>query len=270
MDAHCSTCSINEYIDEASITAGQISSTASFAYTINPLTAKLPMTVTSANPTLLSTYLTAPGSASSLTVGQTLQFSLFCHYSSGPDQSCTGTDIYGDAATSFTSSNTAVATIGAAGSANAGLVTAVAPGSDSIQAMVGAVSSSTWGLTISNPSVTLSNISLATTGGVTSIALGQTNQLRATCTYSDGSTTSCTTADSHGNYAAGWTSSNPSLATVSGSGLVAAVASGSVTFSATAAGHTSASLPLTISAIPPGTYTITITGPVVISGTVTF
>jgi Bacterial Ig-like domain (group 2) len=270
MDMNCATCSINEYIDKASITAGQISPMASFAYTIDPLTATLPMTVTSANPTLLSTYLTAPGSPSSLTVGQTLQFSLFCHYSSGPDQNCTGTDIYGDAATSFTSSNTAVATIGAAGSANAGLVTAVAPGSDSIQATIGGVSSSTWGLTISNPPVTLSNISLATTGSVTSIAVGQTNQLRATCTYSDGSTTSCNTADSHGNYAAGWMSSNSSLATISGSGLVAGVATGSATFSAAAGGHTSAALPLTVNAIPPGTYTITITGPVTLTGTVTF
>ena len=57
---------------------------------------------------------------------------------------------------------------------------------------------------------TLTGVSLATTGGVTGLMIGQTNQLAATCSYSDGSMTSCNTADSHGNYVTGWASSNPS------------------------------------------------------------
>ena len=117
---------------------------------------------------------------------------------------------------------------------------------------------------------TLTGVSLATTGGVTGLMIGQTNQLAATCSYSDGSMTSCNTADSHGNYVAGWASSNPSVATINGTGLVTAVATGTTMFTATAGGHTSAGLPLTVSVVPSGTYTITITGPVTITGTVTF
>lgn len=262
---------VNFRIDSATFTGyNDPSPVATATYAIGNLSGTLGLAVTAAPPTLTSVTLSAAGGATSIVVGGTLQFTAFCHYSDSSTTDCTAADIYGNTVTTWSSSNTAVATIGAAGSDNAGLVTAVAPGSDSIQATIGGVYSSTWGLTISNAPVTLSNISLATTGGVTSIAVGQTNQLRAICTYSDGSTTSCNTADSHGNYAAGWTSSNPSLATISGSGLVTAVATGPVTFSAAAGGHSSAALPLTVSAIPPGTYTITITGPVTISGTVTF
>jgi uncharacterized protein YjdB len=125
-------------------------------------------------------------------------------------------------------------------------------------------------LTVQAASVPLVNVSLATTGGITSLALGGTNQLVATCTYSDGSKTLCNMTDAHGNEVSSWSSSNSGLATVSGSGLVTAVAAGTATFTATADGHTSPALPLSISPIPSGTYTITIQGPITITGTVKF
>ena len=54
-----------------------------------------------------------------------------------------------------------------------GLVTAVAAGSITIQATVGSIHSSTYPLTISSPVVSLTNVTLATTGGVTCrLALG--------------------------------------------------------------------------------------------------
>ena len=139
-----------------------------------------------------------------------------------------------------------------------------------VQATIGSKHSSPFGLTINAAAVTLTNVSVTATSGVTGIGIGGTNQLRAICTYSDGSTTSCNTTDSHGNFVTAWTSSNPSIATVSSSGLVSGVAAGLATFTATAGGHTSAGLPLTVSVIPAGEYTITIRGPVTISGAVHF
>jgi hypothetical protein len=230
----------------------------------------LGLTVTAAPATLSSVTLSATGSATTMIVGGTLQISATCHYSDGSTTSCQVADIHGNAVSAWTSSNTAEATIGAVGSASPGLVTAVAPGSVTIQATVGSIHSGTYGLTISAPSVSLTNVTVATAGGVTSLALGATNQLVATCSYSDGSTTLCNTTDAHGNAVSAWHSSNSSLATVSGTGLVTAVAPGTHTFNATAGGRTSPALPLTVIPVPTGTYTITIQGPVTITGTVTF
>jgi hypothetical protein len=228
-----------------------------------------PLSVTVAPPTLQGAYLGTPGSANTMTVGGTLQFSAFCVYAT-QTTNCSVADIYGNAVTTWTSTDTTKATVGAVGSAHPGLATAVGAGSVNIQAVIGSKYSSPWTVTISAPSVSLASVSLAATGGVTSVNVGGTNQLEATCTYSDGSTTLCNSTDAHGNYVAGWASSNSSLATVSSSGLVAGVATGMPTFTATAGGHTSAALPLTVSLIPPGNYTITITGPVTITGTVRF
>jgi uncharacterized protein YjdB len=128
-----------------------------------------------------------------------------------------------------------------------------------------------WVLYISNPAVSLTGVSLATTGGVTGLFVGQTNQLVATCTYSDGSTTNCTTTDGHGNVAGSYSSSSSSYAAVGAStGLVTAVAAGRTNLTAQAGSFTSSPLSLTVIAIPSGTYTITITGPVTFSGTVHF
>jgi hypothetical protein len=114
-------------------------------------------------------------------------------------------------------------------------------------------------------------LSLATTGGVTGLFIGSTNQLIATCVYSDGSTTNCTTTDSHGNIASAYTSSSTSHATVNATtGLVSAVAAGTTNLAASAGGFTSPNLPLTVLAVPTGVYTITISGPVKFSGTVKF
>ena len=227
------------------------------------------LSVSVAPPALVSAYLATPGGVNTLVVGQTLQFSAKCVYASVTTD-CSVADIYGNAVTSWTTSNAAEVTVGAAGSASAGLATAVGVGSPQIQAIIGTKYSSPWVLTINTATVTLSNVSIASTGGVTSVAVGGTNQLQAICTYSDGSTTTCNTTDPHGNYVTGWTSSNSSFATVSTAGLVTGVAAGLPSFTATAGGHTSAALPLTVSLIPPGNYTITIKGPVTITGTVQF
>jgi alpha-amylase len=243
--------------------------TTNLSATVGGIMNTTPLSVTVAPPTLQSAYLGTPGSANTMTVGGTLQFSAFCVYAT-QTTNCSVADIYGNAVTTWSSTDSTKATVGAVGSPHPGLATAVGAGSVNIQAVIGSRYSNPWTVTISAPSVNLASVSLAATGGVTSVNIGGTNQLKATCTYSDGSTTSCNTTDAHGNFATGWTSSNSSLATVSSSGLVAGVATGMPTFTATAGGHTSAALPLTVSVIPPGTYTITITGPVTMTGTVQF
>ena len=200
----------------------------------------LALTVTAAPPTLTGGYLGTPGSANTMYVGGTLQFSAYCQYSNGTTTNCSVPDIYGNGVTQWLSSNTAEVTVGDVGSANPGLATAVAVGSPNIQAYVGSVHLNEWVLYISNPPVSLTGVSLATTGGVTALFVGYTNQLMATCTYSDGSTTNCTTTDSHGNVAGNYASSSSSHATVGAStGLVTGVAAGTTNFTATAGGFTS-------------------------------
>jgi uncharacterized protein YjdB len=234
--------------------------------TAPPVTsANLPLTVNAAPPTLVSAYLTASGN--SLVVPNTLQMAAKCHYSSGADQDCTVADIYGDAVTSWASSDVTKATVN-----TSGLVTAVAAGTPGITAVInGGPSSTSYSITITNPSVALTGVSLSTAGGVTGLFVGSTNQLKATCTYSDGSSDDCTATDAHGNTAGSYTSSSSSHATVGAStGLVSGIAAGTTNLSATAGSFSSPNLPLTVLAVPTGIYTITIKGPVTFSGTVHF
>lgn len=73
------------------------------------------------------------------------------------------------------------------------------------------------------PQVTLQSIQV--TGGTANLVVGQTVQLKATGSYSDGSSKDITSS-------ATWSSSDSTLATVSSAGLVTAVASGSVSVDA--------------------------------------
>jgi hypothetical protein len=252
-------------------TSGGLQVSQYLTLTTTPVTsANLPLTINAAPPTLVSAHLTA--STSSLVVPNTLQMAARCHYSSGADQDCTVADIYGDAVTSWVSSDTSKATIGAVGSANPGLVTAVAAGTPAMTAVInGGLSSSAYPITITTTAVTLTGLSLSTAGGVTGLFVGSTNQLKATCSYSDASTDDCTTTDPHGTLAHSWTSTTPAHATVnSSSGLATGVAPGTTTFTAVAGSFTSNAIPLTVFAVLSGVYTITISGPVTFSGTVRF
>ncbi len=240
--------------------------------TTNPITsANLPLAISAPPPTLVSAYLTAGGST--LVVPGTMQMAAKCHYTSGPDQDCTVADINGDAVSQWNTSDPTKATIGAVGSASAGLVTAIAAGTVSITAAIGGTgpTSSSYSITVTNPAVTLTGVSLSTAGGVTGLFVGSSNQLKATCTYSDGSSDDCTATDTHGNHAGSYTSSNSSHATVGAStGLVSGIAAGMTNLSATVGSFHSPDLPLTVLAVPTGIYIITIEGPVTFSGRVHF
>ena len=72
----------------------------------------------------------------------------------------------------------------------------------------------------------LSSVSVAGAGNATSVPIGSTLQMIATCTYADGTADSCGSADAHGNQCSLWTSSNSSYGTISTGGLITGVAAG--------------------------------------------
>jgi hypothetical protein len=118
--------------------------------------------------------------------------------------------------------------------ANSGLITAVATGQANITATSGTVSKAMT-VTVSNVSLT----SLALTPNPFTTGVGVGRQMRATGTFSDGST-----ADLTGT--ASWTTASTPVATVTG-GMVSGVAAGSTTVTASL-GTFSATGPLTVTA----------------------
>jgi trimeric autotransporter adhesin len=181
--------------------------------------------------TLTSAYVSNPGPVNAMNTGGALQVYAYCKYSDGSTTQCSTTDIHGNAVTAWTSSNSAVLTVN-----SSGLASGAGIGTATINATItgGIVGTPPFVVTVSGPNTLgLSSLSLATTGGVTSIPVGTTNQLIATCTYADGSTTNCTTTDIHGSAVSSFTSSAPTVATVSSSGLVSGVGAGSTAFRAT-------------------------------------
>jgi trimeric autotransporter adhesin len=175
------------------------------------------LTVTSAN--LVS--ITLSPSTLSVAIGQTEQITATGSFSDGTTQNITST-------ASFTSSNPAVATISAAG-----VLQGVATGGANITATSGSVH-------VTQPVlVTAATLqSIAISPSTLSIAAGTNQQLTATATFSDGSTQNVTST-------LNWVSSAPTVANVSSSGLVSALASGDATITGTS-GTISATLTLSV------------------------
>ena len=156
---------------------------------------------------------------SSLNVGQTTQ------------ATATASDALGNAITglavSWSTSNTAVATV-----TPSGLVSAVGGGTVSI---VATVSGQTGSATLVSMGVTVSSVTVSVP--TNSVAAGATEQATATVLNSSGAPVTTTVT---------WSSSATTIATVSSSGLVTAVSAGSATISAAAGGKTgSVSLSIT-------------------------
>lgn len=107
---------------------------------------------------------------------------------------------------------------------------------------------------------TVVSVAISGAGGMS--AAGQTRQLAATATMSDGTTKDVTSS-------ATWVSSSTGVATVSTSGVVTAVGAGSVTVTVTYQGKT-ASTSITISITGPlnGTLTATIDGTAFVATTI--
>jgi trimeric autotransporter adhesin len=169
-----------------------------------------PTTTGGGQPRLKSIQVTAANL--SLVTGTTEQFTATGTYSSGGPQDLTSS-------ATWSSSNSAVATISSGGS-----VTAKAQGSTTITATSGTVSGS------ATLTVTATLVSIAVTPVNPSIAPGTTEAFKATGTYSDSSTQDITDTVT-------WSSSAAGVATISNGvstqGVATAVAHGSSTITAT-------------------------------------
>ena len=153
----------------------------------------------------------------------------------GAQQQFTAIGTYSDTSTAdLTSSVTwasdtpAVANIG-----QGGLAHALAVGTTTISATLGAVSGGTQ-LTVAAAALQ----SIAVTPTAPTIAAGADKQFEATGTYTDDSTADLTST-------VAWDSANPAVATIAGSGLAHALSPGAVTISATL-GDVSGSTLLTV------------------------
>lgn len=145
----------------------------------------------------------------SIAAGATQQLTATGTYSDGSKQNITSS-------VAWTSSITSVATVNAAG-----LATGVASGNTSITATSDSISGSTT-LTVEAPSL----VSIAVTPTNPSFALGTTQTLKATGTYTDGSTLDLTNTVT-------WNTGNHAIATVSNTGVATSVAVGTTSVTAT-------------------------------------
>jgi uncharacterized protein YjdB len=138
---------------------------------------------------------------------------------------------------SWTTSDGAIATVSQTGD-----VTAVAPGSATITATSGSKSGAAV-VTVSQVPVANVTVSPSTLP----LTQGQTGTLTATATDAAGNVLNRTLT---------WTSDNTSVATVSGTGVVTAVAPGTATVTAAESGGKSGSSAVTVAAIPIASVTI--------------
>ncbi len=148
---------------------------------------------------------------STLQTGATGQFTATATYSDG-----TSAPLF--SGVTWSSSNTAVATVDASGKA-----TSVAAGTATITATYQELSSSAT-LQVTAPAKTLSSI--AVSPATATLDEGSELQFTATGTYSDGSTADITLQSA-------WNSADTSLLTVDAKGMATAIAEGSTTLSAT-------------------------------------
>jgi hypothetical protein len=198
------------------------------------LTGSTTATVVPTLPPATPTSVQVSPASPSPTAGATVQMSAAARYSDGSTRDVTAT-------ATWTSSDPLVAAFRDA--AQPGLLSALAAGTTTVSAAVEGVSG---GTTVTVSSVTLRSVSVIPASA--SVSVGSTLQLSAQGLYSDGSTRDLTTA-------AAWTSSDPAVASFSGStpGLLAGLSPGAVTVTATAAGR-SGTGSVTVASAPAGTF----------------
>jgi hypothetical protein len=175
------------------------------------------------------TSITVTPADPSIAAGNTLQFAATGHFKGGGTKNLTS-------AVAWSSSNSSVATI-----SSGGLATGATAGTTSIGATLGTISGSTT-LTVTPPTLN----SIAVTPVNPSITKGATQQFIATGTYSNASTQNLTNSVT-------WTSSNGTVATISGSGLATGVAAGA------------SSIVATLGSIASPADTLTVTAPTLVS-----
>ena len=199
-------------------------------------------------PTPVATVRLSPGNRD-LLVGQTAQLSAQTLDAQG--NVLTGRPV------TFSTSNATVATV-----SNAGLVTALAPGSAII---TGASEGKTASSSITVSSVPVSSV--VVTPNASDLVVGQTTQLKAE--PRDGSGQPLV------GRAVSWSTSAPNVASVSSTGLVTAIASGTATISATSEGKAGTATinvspkPVSSVILSPGQASVTVGQTVQLTGQVT-
>ena len=160
------------------------------------------------NPTLTSIVVT-PATASIIAATGTQQYAAQCSYSNNTTGDCSAT-------VSWSSSNTAAATI-----SSGGLASAAAAGTATIKATSGSITGTAL-LSVINPTLT----GIAVTPATALIVAGTgTQQYAAQCSYSNRTNSDCTAIVT-------WSSSNLAAATISSGGLASAAAAGATTIMA--------------------------------------
>jgi trimeric autotransporter adhesin len=207
------------------ISAGSVSLSAR----LQGQSASTELTVTAA--TLVSIAITPP--IPSIALGTTQQFTAIGTYTDNSTQNLS-------TQATWASATTSVAKISNAAGFN-GLASSVAPGTSGITASMGGITSAPVSLTVSPATL----VSIAVTPPTPSIALGTTQQLTATGTYSDNATQNLSTQVT-------WTSATTSVASISNTsgsnGLASSVAVGTSGITASMRGIISAPVILTVSA----------------------
>ena len=190
-------------------------------------------------PTLQSVAVTPI--SPSMAAGLSQQFDAVGSYSDGTTHDLT-------TSAAWSSSDPAIAAVN-----GSGLASAIAIGNATIAAALGAETGST------NLSVVPSLISVQVGPPNPSIATGTTQPFTATGTFSDGSTQNLTTSVT-------WSSSSPSVATITAGGLANGIAAGQVTVTATA-GSVSGSTLLTVTPATLSAITLAPANPTIAAGT---
>jgi hypothetical protein len=199
-------------------------------------------------PTLVSASLSTPGSTVTMVTGSTLQFNAIGKYSDGSVANLP--DAYGNTVSSWTSSSTQVGSI-----SSGGRVTAVASGTTKIEAKIGNIVASPWGVTVTaapvsqNPTPTLVRGYLGMPAPQNTMVAGSTLQFTAYGVYSDGSV--ATLPDTHGNAVTAWTSSAPQVASIGAEGIVTGVGAGTTNIWAEVGKITASPWGITVTNGPP-------------------
>lgn len=217
-------------------------------YSNSPLTTGT-YTLGGSSPTLASVATSLAGGASTVALNGTVQAIATCTLTNGTSSPCAAPY----AVSSWNTSNPAIATV-----SSTGVVSGVATGTASIWAVAGGITGSSVSVTV--VTVTLTGLNIATTGGLASFNVGATNQILATCVYSNGTFDSCNTPDSSGNSVTGWTSINNSIISINGSGLITALSPGTSSIGAYIGGSTSTTSQLGVTNEDLGNAQVTYTG----------
>jgi uncharacterized protein YjdB len=209
-------------INSAGLATGVAVGTSAISATLGGVSGSTTLTVTAL---ALQSIAVSPANPS-VAKGLFQQFIATGLYSDGSSQNVTSQ-------VTWASATPAVATI-----SGGGLATAVAGGTTSISATLGGVTGLTV-LTVTAPALQ----SIAVTPANPSVPRGQSQQFTATGTYTDNSTQNLTNLVT-------WASGAPAVATINGTGLTTAIATGTTTISATLGG-VSGSTVLTVTPTAP-------------------